>query len=274
MALSQVTDQDIQDGAGQKGSYTGQINAESRLPQGTGTMTYYNNNDKDDDHDSQNSNMNEKTSSSSSTIITKARKYEGEWQDGYWHGHGTCELQNGDIYQGGFVNHERHGNGGQYTWAIKVITQGNEPQQQQQQRIYQGTFCHNQLHGRGFYMWKTFLDNNHESITTTYTGMFDNGEQTGHGVYESPTVYYVGDWERGVYHGYGILKTTTTTTTTDEEGKIYRGYFRHGQKHGKGVERLTRDNSIIHRGKWRKDQPVMKSRSKRKTSVAPTDPPP
>eukprot|EP00980_Cylindrotheca_fusiformis_P004213 scaffold913_cov71-Cylindrotheca_fusiformis.AAC.6 len=229
--LLQVTDQKIQDGVGQKGTYTGQVNVDSGSPQGTGTMIYHNNDNNNDN-----------------AAILKIRKYQGEWQNGYWHGHGTCELQNGDVYQGEFVQQERHGNG-EYTWAMVTKKEANNgQQQQQQQRIYQGLFRQNQRHGHGTYTWKTFQDNQIVSMST-YVGMFDNGQRSGHGVYDSSTIHYVGDWKSGKYHGYGVLTTPDT---------VYKGYFHQGLKHGKGgIETSTDDNcTIIHQGQWYRDQPV------------------
>ena len=35
---------------------------------------------------------------------TNAMRYEGEWQNGLYHGQGTLERENGAIFQGGWEN--------------------------------------------------------------------------------------------------------------------------------------------------------------------------
>jgi hypothetical protein len=227
MSALQVTAQKVNDAVGQSGSYTGQVNVDSGLPHGKGTMAY-------------------SSSSSSSETQTMIQQYEGEWQQGYWHGQGICILQNGDVYQGEFVQHERHGNG-EYTWK----TTNNK------QRMYQGLFHHNQRHGHGKYTWRTFdaeAENTEIEISvSTYVGMFDNGQRSGHGVYHSPNLKYTGDWRAGQYHGYGVLETPQTT---------YKGYFQQGQKHGRGVE-ISKDDdaAILHEGQWHLDRPITVSES-------------
>lgn len=222
-SLLQVTDRKIEDAIGQNGTYTGQVNVNTGLPQGKGTMKY-------------NGDVN---SDSSNDNATSVQEYQGEWQDGYWHGQGVCKLKNGDVYQGEFVQQERHGNG-EYTWSTDAGSN--------KQRIYQGTFYHNQRHGHGKYTWRTRDDDNNKVISeSTYVGMFDNGQRSGHGVYQSSAHKYNGDWQGGNYHGYGVLETSTST---------YKGYFQYGRKHGKGVETLVEDGSVVHDGHWKNDQPI------------------
>lgn len=232
MSTLQVTAQKIKDAVGQSGSYTGEVNVDSGLPHGSsGTMIY--------DSSSTSS------SADNDTTYSKIQQYQGEWHQGFWHGQGTCELQNGDIYQGEFVQHERHGNG-EYTWK----TSNNN-----KQRLYQGLFHHNQRHGHGKYTWKTLDEANNEIVLSesTYVGMFDNGQRSGHGVYHSPNLNYSGDWRAGQYHGYGVLETPST---------MYKGYFHQGQKHGRGVETSHKSDDdegeakVLHEGQWYNDQPV------------------
>ena len=108
--LLNVLNQSMKDSVGQPGHYSGQVNVESGLPHGKGSMDYSGDN--------------------------AIAKYEGDWNEGYWEGQGTCHLDNGDVYKGEFVHHERHGNG-EYSWAV---VEG------QKERLYQGMFFHNQRH--------------------------------------------------------------------------------------------------------------------------------
>jgi len=221
MSLLQVTAQKSKDAVGQEGIFSGQVRVDSGTPQGTGTMEY-----------------------AEGPIQT----YDGDWDDGFWHGQGSCALKNGDTYRGEFVSHERHGNG-EYTW----VSSGNK------QRMYQGTFHHNQRHGHGKYTWKTFTPKDDDesnkqeeqvqiSSISTYVGMFDNGQRQGHGVYTTPQIQYTGEWFGGQYHGYGVLESDTGT---------YKGYFQKGHKSGRGVETSKADGSIVHEGQWVNDRPIL-----------------
>lgn len=93
MSLLQVTAQKSKDAVGQEGIFSGQVRVDSGTPQGTGTMEY-----------------------AEGPIQT----YDGDWDDGFWHGQGSCALKNGDTYKGEFVSHERHGNG-EYTVSFYFL---------------------------------------------------------------------------------------------------------------------------------------------------------
>ncbi|KAL3938987.1 MAG: hypothetical protein SGBAC_006200 [Bacillariaceae sp.] len=242
----QVASQQMNDAVGQAGVYIGQIDVASGLPQGRGSMNYVT---PDNSNGNGNGNGNNTTSSVSNPNMIVA-SYEGEWQAGFWQGHGICVLKNGDSYTGEFVQHERHGNG-EYQWKMGA---------NKKQRLYQGMFHHNQRHGHGKYIWRTLqaTGNNEpdepeelEVVSeSTYVGMFDNGQRQGHGVYQSPSLTYTGDWKAGQYHGYGCLEQSSTNRT-------YKGYFHRGQKHGRGIETDTTTDTctVIYDGQWRNDQP-------------------
>ena len=65
--------------------------------------------------------------------------YEGEFVQGLRHGQGTMVYENGDIYEGGWVTGKRTGPDGQATEGIYVAHMGNE--------VYQGEFLDNNRHG-------------------------------------------------------------------------------------------------------------------------------
>eukprot|EP00526_Cylindrotheca_closterium_P000096 CAMPEP_0113624438 /NCGR_PEP_ID=MMETSP0017_2-20120614/12593_1 /TAXON_ID=2856 /ORGANISM="Cylindrotheca closterium" /LENGTH=862 /DNA_ID=CAMNT_0000534459 /DNA_START=96 /DNA_END=2681 /DNA_ORIENTATION=+ /assembly_acc=CAM_ASM_000147 len=241
----QVTAQKMHDAVGQSGVYTGQIHVDSGLPHGRGTMEYV---------------TPENVQANPNMIVAN---YEGEWQRGFWQGHGLCVLKNGDSYTGEFVQHERHGNG-EYQWKMGA---------NHKQRLYQGMFHHNQRHGHGKYIWRTMQPTGNNApdepeelevvSESTYVGMFDNGQRQGHGVYQSPSLTYTGDWKAGQYHGYGVLESNKIANSS-LNSKTYKGYFNRGQRHGRGVEtEHTKDASsgkvtdtVIHEGQWRNDQPA------------------
>ena len=82
-----VTDQEILDPYGDRGTYSGIILRSTGMPHGSGVMMYQ------EDH----------------------RTYDGEWRHGRWHGHGKATFANGDSYLGEYRFDQRHGRG-RYEW--------------------------------------------------------------------------------------------------------------------------------------------------------------
>ena len=218
---------------GNIGAYTGFINVATNLPHGTNGEMIYNTNN---------------TTSNSNIPTTLVESHKGSWHDGYWQSHGTQRLLNGDKFIGEFEKSLRIF--GEYRWK-------EEEQQQpniviRKQRVYQGGFNENGLpHGHGKYTWTTITIENNEQKpkSSSYVGMFENGQRQGHGVFSSSALTYSGDWMQGKYHGYGVLKVPAKKST-------YRGQFHCGQKDGKGEEVLD-DGTIIHEGLWREDRPFL-----------------
>lgn len=187
----QILDPDQQwvvDPYGDQGPYRGELDPDSHLPHGQGTMHY-----------------------------TDGRVYTGEWMNGAWHGKGIALFSNHDtytgeyerdqrhgvgiyqwndgrVYQGGFVNDQRHGQG-LYTWPDGAK--------------YEGNFAKGLRHGQGTY---TFQDN------SVYTGGWHKGKYHGHGECKwADGRVYVGEWVAGMAHGQGI--ETRPDGTIRHEGR-------------------------------------------------------
>lgn len=67
--------------------------------------------------------------------------YEGDFYQGTRHGNGTIVFANGDVYEGGWNKGTRTGDDGESTIGIYVAHQGKE--------VYQGGFWNNYRHGDG-----------------------------------------------------------------------------------------------------------------------------
>eukprot|EP00934_Nitzschia_sp_Nitz4_P002641 Nitzschia sp. Nitz4//scaffold104_size75438//43123//45732//NITZ4_005659-RA/size75438-processed-gene-0.75-mRNA-1//-1//CDS//3329532395//2631//frame0 len=238
--ILQVHHQSLKDASQNQGMYTGAMHVPTGTPHGQGEMLYT-------------------SSQSSSDQADAVKSYKGMWEFGLWEGQGFCTLQNGDTYQGTFVQGERHGSG-LYQWApLAVAASATENSQKIKERSYQGDFHHNQRHGHGVYTWKTLVSKSPDETPiveslSTYTGSFQEGQRHGHGTYQSPSLTYTGEWCQGQYHGYGVLELTS-------KGTVYRGFFHQGQRQGRGT--LTKkipDNAeyseMIFQGMWEQDRPV------------------
>jgi hypothetical protein len=239
--LLDVRHQIIKDALGNSGTYTGTINVATNLPHGTGGMIYTIN--ATNDHDENDNNI------PTTLPTTLVESHNGSWEEGYWQGHGTQKLNNGDSFIGEFDKSLRIF--GEYKWKEEEQRQTSQHIVIRKQRVYQGGFHENgRPHGHGKYTWTTLKieDNaNEQKSVSSYVGMFENGQRQGHGVYTSSALTYTGDWMLGKYHGYGVLKVPAKKST-------YRGQFHFGKKDGKGEEVLD-DGTIIHEGLWREDRP-------------------
>ncbi|KAG7356436.1 MORN repeat-containing protein [Nitzschia inconspicua] len=245
--LLDVKHQVVEDALGNSGVYTGQLDVESNRPHGTGEMQYslLDNDDKN-------------SSSNTGISPTLVASYKGSWEKGYWQGHGTQTLNNGDSFVGDFDQSKR--TFGEYRWNEQSSPSTNNGPIVRKQRTYHGEFLENGCpHGHGKYTWTTITTttttaNGGETSETstkavsTYIGMFDNGQRNGHGVFTSSRLQYTGDWLGGKYHGYGVLKIFSKNTT-------FKGQFHHGIRDGQGEE-ILEDGTVVHRGLWRQDRPV------------------
>lgn len=86
-----------------------------------------------------------------------AYDYQGEFQEGQPHGHGTLTFTNGAVYTGQLIAGEPHGHGS------LTYLDGDK---------YIGKFIHNQFEGQGTYFYK---DGN------VYEGIFKKGQPSGQG---------------------------------------------------------------------------------------------
>ena len=97
------------------------------------------------------------------------------------HGNGTLKYENGDMYEGGFVNDHEHGQG-KYVYADGGF--------------YEGTYRQGSREGKGTFQTKK---------GDKYTGEFLQNKKHGQGelVFASASAYS-GAWENDMMHGEGI----------------------------------------------------------------------
>ncbi|KAL3914031.1 MAG: hypothetical protein SGILL_006259, partial [Bacillariaceae sp.] len=240
----QVKHKTVKDALGNSGEYTGSINVETNFPHGQGEMIYALPREHTEDN-------NDPDAAASAAAMTLISSHSGSWQQGFWHGHGSQTLRNGDTFTGDLFQSQRKF--GEYRWKEQELQNRIS-----KQRCYQGDFDeHGRPHGHGKYIWTTTKaakdgdDKDKESSNksvSTYVGMFLHGQRHGHGVFASPTLQYTGDWGQGKYHGYGVLNIPAKKST-------YRGQFHHGKRDGRGEEVLD-GGTVLHDGLWRQDQPI------------------
>ena len=117
-------------------------------------------------------------------------------------------LENGDVYEGDFVNGKPHGKG--------KLTNENGG-------VYEGYFIDGEPHGKGKYTY---------SGGSFYEGDYVKGERTGKGkfIYGGDTAFhgdvYEGDFSNGKFFGKGKY--------THADGSVYEGDFVDGKPNGKG----------------------------------------
>ena len=118
-------------------------------------------------------------------------------------------LDNGDTYEGDWVNGVPHGQG-EYVWK-----NGNS---------YEGQFQLGKCHGRGK---KVLVDKKGEFVSFQ-EGYFENGELNGEGFFnDAEGNEYNGQWKNGKKEGYGEF--------TFSNGSSYTGQWKSDKYHGKGI---------------------------------------
>ena len=129
-------------------------------------------------------------------------KYEGEFLNGKYHGYGRYVFSDGEIYEGYFANGKRHGKG------KEIHTNGS---------VYEGELFENNRQGKGTYTmgdWK-------------YVGDFKNHVREGKGILYYPNGNtYEGEFRNNLKGGYGVLKTKDNSVTVSgqfKEDKIITG---------------------------------------------------
>ena len=138
--------------------------------------------------------------------------FEGKFINGKLNGKGFYRNKNKNItYVGDFINSEKHGKGELFT----------------KEYHYNGDFINNKFDGNG----KIELYNEGE-----YEGGFKNGLFEGKGMLKwKDGSFYKGELSKGKQDGYG--------EETDKEGNIYKGYYLKGNKNGEG-QFITIDGNI------------------------------
>ena len=168
-------------------------------------------------------------------FISPTLKRIGMWKKNNFTGWGREIRQNGDIYEGKFINGKLNGKG-IYKNKIKNLT-------------YIGDFINSERHGKGELFTKEyhyngdFIKNKFEGKGKIelynegeYEGDFKNGLFDGKGMLRwKDGSFYKGELSKGKQDGYG--------EETDKDGNIYKGYYSKGNKNGEG-KFITNDGNV------------------------------
>lgn len=173
---------------GKVGNYTGTIDVNTGLPQGSGKLEY-----------------------------EDCGTYQGDFNQGNWSGYGRHTKPNGDIYEGNYFDNAKHGIGlyryrdgkrvfeGRYVMGQRVdgkMTYGDGS-------AYKGQWYDGKRHGRGTYRFKD---------GSVYKGEFVRDVIHGVGQLCWPDgAKYIGEWNEGHRHGLG--KEFTSDGRLRYEGK-------------------------------------------------------
>lgn len=186
-------------------------------------------------------------------------QYKGEFNAGEKTGHARYE-QDGNVYEGDFVNGEFHGQGKYY-----FVETG---------KTYEGQFVNNQMSGKGKMTWPD---------QSRYEGDFKNGKAEGNGVeFLTNGDKYTGQFKNDLKHGAGIYYNTNDQTKRQGEwqnGKrvawlsqpqsTHVGGGENGMASGKSPSRMYQG------GRWKNDfKDKLKTRYKlpASSSYRPTSP--
>ena len=168
-------------------------------------------------------------------FISPTLKRIGMWKKNNFTGWGREIRQNGDIYEGKFINGKLNGKG-IYKNKIKNLT-------------YIGDFINSERHGKGELFTKEyhyngdFIKNKFEGKGKIelynegeYEGDFKNGLFDGKGMLRwKDGSFYKGELSKGKQDGYG--------EETDKDGNIYKGYYSKGNKNGEG-KYISNDGNV------------------------------
>ena len=132
--------------------------------------------------------------------------YQGQWVDGDWSGYGTLTNKHtGDIYQGGFLDNKRHGQGvlqfadGRiYSGEFQLDVMRKGTMKYLDGSTFWGYFDSDCVpHGRGKY---TYVDG------SIYDGEFAHGIIEGHGrMTHNDGGWYLGEWCNGSKTGLEVF---------------------------------------------------------------------
>jgi hypothetical protein len=151
-------------------------------------------------------------------VYDNGNKYEGKWVDGQRHGTGTFVYTNGDRYYGDWENDIKNGTG-TYTWPS-----GTE---------YKGEWVDGLRKGTGTQIW---------SNGDEYSGDWKDDKRHGYGTYTYGRSggKYEGEWEKDNQNGTG--------TYTWYDGDKYKGEWKNGNKDGFGT--LFCKDGTEHEQRW------------------------
>ncbi len=158
-------------------------------------------------------------------LATAQGEYVGARANSKPHGVGRLQFENGDVYEGGFVEGAMTGRG------VLTMADGSR---------FEGDFLRGTLHGKGHFAYAN---------GDYYVGEFADDAYHGHGKYVSGSTTYEGSFERGQRHGKGVFKTPSYCFSGEyvhdqmcgmgiyafANGDEYMGEFSDSQFHGKGI---------------------------------------
>eukprot|EP01012_Entosiphon_sulcatum_P026626 TRINITY_DN32097_c0_g1_i1.p1 TRINITY_DN32097_c0_g1~~TRINITY_DN32097_c0_g1_i1.p1 ORF type:complete len:1159 (-),score=228.77 TRINITY_DN32097_c0_g1_i1:11-3487(-) len=219
-------------------TYEGEFDAKGRR-HGRGTLTWANGNRYDGEW--------EEGRMTGRAVFTYGGQngdlYEGCFLDDKKHGEGKYTFANGNTYTGLFQNDKRHGNG-EYRWVC-----GDR---------YIGEWCEGKMHGKGI---TTYANGN------KYEGLFKEDKREGWGKLECVDgLRFEGDWKNNMRNGYGVLvfpngdkyeggwlddQKDGEGVDTFVNGNCFRGQYSRNAKTGRGV--MTFSNGDEYSGEWLND---------------------
>ncbi|KAL3937946.1 MAG: hypothetical protein SGBAC_007048 [Bacillariaceae sp.] len=173
-ATIDVNCQHIADACKRRGLYKGNLDANTRLPHGHGSMIY-----------------------------PDRAQYMGSWEQGHWQGKATFRDGKGSVYHGYFEQDKKEGTG-----ILKYASGKTFEGRFRDDQMYEGTMTDartGSMHEGLFENGKSHGFGSHQYMDgTEYRGQFEQGERHGHGtVIMSCGAYYTGDFENDVAHGIG-----------------------------------------------------------------------
>jgi hypothetical protein len=153
-------------------------------------------------------------------------------------------YQNGEVYEGQYVDERRHGVG-EYHYLDASIYEGEWFKNRRQGfgvytradgGIYEGEWDRDYIHGEGIWRW---------ADGSSYMGDNIDGSRTGRGVYiTAHGDVYVGEFRENNIEGLG--------TFTYNDGTIYEGKFRKNLREGDAV--FSYPGGVKEVGEWRNDR--------------------
>jgi len=192
----EVVEHCLRDALCREGTYTGSIDSQTLLPDGFGTMIYEN------------------------------EEFEGDWEQGYYHGQGKHTNAQGDVYEGPFH------------YGLK---QGKE-------NATMNFGDGRRFHGR-FHADKMREGVLHFVDGSCYEGLLENDKRDGFGRYCFVNGdEYEGQWKDDLIHGRGRMDWSDATW--------YNGEWEYGIIQGIGTKVDTSGN-IVHQGYFYGGKPVV-----------------
>ncbi|GMH76037.1 hypothetical protein TL16_g06949 [Triparma laevis f. inornata] len=175
--------------------------------------------------------------------------YEGPKVDNHFditniQGEFRVTYQNGEVYEGEYVDERRHGIG-EYHYLDGSVHEGEWFKNRRQGfgvfttedgSVYEGEWDRDYIHGEGIWRWKD---------GSSFMGDNIDGFRTGRGVYiTAHGDVYVGEFKENKIHGKG--------TFTYNDGTRYEGDFRNNLREGDAV--FTYTDGVCDIGVWRNDR--------------------